>query len=103
VLAAVGTAAAITFALRAGPFLALRPLRSSRLVRDLTLWMPGGLMVIVVAYLLRGTARESLAQGGLGLTALLTVVVLYWWRGSALLSILAGTALYVAVLNLVLR
>jgi branched-subunit amino acid transport protein AzlD len=96
-LAAVATGAVITFLLRGGPFAVIRPLRSSRLVRELSRWMPGGLMVILLVYLLRGPAEHSLAQG------IFAVVGLTWWRGNALLSILAGTAVYVAVLNLVLH
>jgi len=102
-LAAVATGAVITFALRAGPFALISPLRSSRLVRELSRWMPGGLMVILLVYLLRGPAEQSLAQGVLALGCIFAVAGLHWWRGNALLSILAGTAVYVAVLNLVLH
>jgi branched-subunit amino acid transport protein AzlD len=102
-VAAVATAAAITFALRAGPFAVVEPLRSSRVIRDLARWMPGGLMVILLVYLLRGKAHESASHAALAVASLALVVGLYWWRSSALLSIVAGTALYVVGLSLVLH
>ena len=53
IIAAVALAAVITFALRALPFAVIEPLRSSRLAGELAVRMPGGLMLILVVYLLR--------------------------------------------------
>ena len=102
-LTAIALAAAITFALRAAPFAVVAPLRSSRLMRDLARWMPGGLMVILLAYLLRGDVHQSASHAVLASLSLALVVGLHWWRSNALLSIVAGTALYVVGLSLVLH
>jgi branched-subunit amino acid transport protein AzlD len=103
ILSAIAVAATITFVLRAGPFAVIAPLRSSRVIRDLARWMPGGLMAILLAYLLRGKAHESAAHAALAVVALAVVVSLHWWRANALLSILAGTALYVAGVSLIFQ
>jgi branched-subunit amino acid transport protein AzlD len=102
-LSAVAICAAITFALRAAPFAVIEPLRSSRLIRQLAGWMPAGLMLILLVYLLRDVPRQPAAQGILAVAALALSIGLHWWRGNALLSIFAGTAVYVAVLNLAIR
>lgn len=99
-IAGVCTAAAITFALRALPFIVIEPLRDSPLAAELAVRMPAGLMLILVVYLLRDVPRQPATTGLASVIALLIVVGLQWWRGHALLSIFAGTAVYVAALNL---
>lgn len=95
-LAAIGIMAAITFGLRALPFLAARWLQQSTRVRALGGFLPLAVMILLMLH----TALEQ-ARGrpeapwpelaGIGLT-----LGLQWrWR-QPLLSILAGTALYVA-------
>lgn len=82
--------------LRYGETLAvIEPLRSSRLMRDLSAWMPGGLMLILLVYLLRAPAQESVEQGAVAAGAVALVIGLHWWRRNAFLSIFAGTTLYV--------
>ncbi|CAJ1508730.1 branched-chain amino acid transporter permease [[Mycobacterium] burgundiense] len=92
-------AAAITWLLRALPFAGLAPMRHSVLVKYLGLHMPLGVMVMLVIY----TLRPGAVAGGLDLLWLVIAVVvtagLHWWRGHALLSILVGTAVYVALMS----
>jgi branched-subunit amino acid transport protein AzlD len=99
-IAAVGLAAAITFALRALPFLIIEPLRSSRLAAVLALRMPAGLMLILVVYLLRDVPHEAPASAITTVGAVLLVAGLHLWRSNALLSIFAGTAAYALATNL---
>ena len=98
--AAVALAAAVTFALRALPFSTIEPLRSSRLAGELAVRMPGGLMLILVVYLLRDVPSGERAAAVVTLAAALAVVVLHVWRSNALLSIFTGTAVYVLAMNL---
>ncbi|MEU4171095.1 AzlD domain-containing protein [Streptomyces sp. NPDC026665] len=93
---AVLLAAALTWTLRALPFAALAPLRASATVRYLSARMPVGVMVILVVYCLRDL---SLAQPRalVPVAALAVTVGLHLWRRNALLSILAGTAVHVAL------
>ncbi len=58
--------------------------------------MPAGVMVILLAYCLRGlplTSHRAFAP----LAALAVTIGLHLWRRSALLSILGGTAVNVAL------
>lgn len=98
VLAVVFT---ITFALRALPFAALRPLRGSALVRMLSVWMPAGILGILAVSTLRST---TVAESGNVLPALISVVVtiaahLLGGRRT-LLSVGFGTLTFVLLVNL---
>ena len=99
-LTAVLVAAAITFALRAVPFLLIRPLRSSPLMTWLATRMPVGLMTILVLYLLRDVPAAAPASAITTLACVALVAALHHWRSSPLLSIVAGTTAYVLAVNL---
>ena len=97
VAAVVGVAAALTWGLRAGPFAVLAPMRHSTVVRYLSRHMPLGVMLILAAYTLRGVATTT-ALAALPFLAAVTITVgVHLWRRNALLSILAGTAVHVAL------
>ncbi|MGN5381829.1 branched-chain amino acid ABC transporter [Streptomyces sp. MUSC 14] len=99
-VAAVLVSAAVTWGLRALPFAVLGPLRASRTVRYLQSRMPAGIMVILVVYCLRDlpvTRTAVLAP----LAALAVTVGVHLWRRNAPLSILAGTAVNVALASTV--
>jgi branched-subunit amino acid transport protein AzlD len=93
---AVTLSAAATWALRALPFAFLAPLRSSRTVQYLSTRMPAGVMVILLVYCLREVPM-SIPGAAVPLVALTVTIGLQLWRRSALLSILTGTAVYVAL------
>lgn len=89
----------VTFALRALPFAFIAPVRSSLLLRFLGAHMPVGIMVILTVYTLAGTPLTGQATGRVAI-ALGVGVGLHLWRANSLLSIVAGTGLYVILLNL---
>jgi branched-subunit amino acid transport protein AzlD len=95
----VGVSAAITWALRALPFAALAPMRTSAVVTYLSLHMPVGVMVMLAIYTLQAAPHA----GGLDLVWLAIGVGvtagLHLWRRQALLSILVGTAVYVTLVS----
>ncbi|MFI0733483.1 branched-chain amino acid transporter permease [Streptomyces sp. NPDC021225] len=100
VLPAVALSAAVTWALRALPFTLLAPLHASRTIQYLSTRMPAGVMVILLVYCLRDVPMS--ASGAVApLVALTATVGLHLWRRSALLSILTGTAAYVALTSTV--
>lgn len=102
VISAVTVAAAVTCGLRMLPFAVLAPLRSSAVVRYLSDRMPAGIMVILLAYTLRGVTPAAPAAA-LGVAAALAVTVgLHLWRRNAVLSILGGTAVHVLLASFVL-
>ena len=92
---------AVTFALRALPFAALRPLRDSALVAYLSRHMPAGVMVILVVYTLRGVSLGETPHGLPEALAIAATVILHLIRRNAVVSILGGTAVYVLLVNLV--
>lgn len=89
VLAGIG---AVTYVLRALPFRLLRVLRSSDFLAMLSRAMPVGVMCILVVF----TAPGFTWQVAVGIVF---TVALHLWRRSAALSILAGTALYLVLLQ----
>ncbi|QGS34461.1 branched-chain amino acid ABC transporter permease [Corynebacterium xerosis] len=110
VLASLLGMGAVTVALRWAPFAFIRVLRGSELVRFLGVTMPVGVMVALVAYTL--VDRMGLVGGGDAAAgdpggwwaaplALTVTVILHLWRRNAAVSILAGTALYVVLVNVV--
>jgi branched-subunit amino acid transport protein AzlD len=100
-VAASLTMFAVTFALRALPFAALRPLRDSALIGYLSRHMPAGIMVILVVYTLRGISLGAAPYGLPEALAVAATVVLDLVKGNAVASIIGGTAVYVVLVNLV--
>lgn len=100
-VAASLTMFAVTFALRALPFAALRPLRDSALVAYLSRHMPAGIMVILAVYTLRGLSLGQTPHGVPEAVALTVTVALHLWKRNAVVSIIGGTAVYVVLVNLV--
>ena len=96
-ISAVAVAAAVTWALRALPFTVLAPLRASAAVGYLAARMPLGVMVILLAYTLRGLPLTHPVQALPGVLALAATVGLHLWRGNAVLSILGGTVVSIAL------
>jgi branched-subunit amino acid transport protein AzlD len=97
--AAVAIAATITFALRAAPFAIVNRLRSASTVTYLGRRLPSGIMIILVAYLLRDTQLTYPS----GVTQLLPVAITaatYAWKRHMLLSMGAGTLTYALMLAL---
>ncbi|MBB5779194.1 branched-chain amino acid transporter permease [Nonomuraea jabiensis] len=91
---------AITLALRAVPFAVLRRLRGSAIVRQLSVWMPVGILAILAVTALHGTI---VAEPRATLYALLAVAVtagvhLAFGRRT-ILSVGIGTAAYVVLVN----
>ena len=95
-------AGAITVALRAVPFFVLSPLRESRFVRHMALWMPAGLLLILAAATFRSSAfGETVHLWEAAVAAGVTVAVHLGFGRRTLLSVGAGTATFVALVNLV--
>jgi len=91
--------AVVTLLLRALPFSFLRLLKGSPLIEFLGAYMPIGVMTVLVVYTLAG-ARDVPGGVGAALLAGVVTIAVHAWRRSAALSILTGTALYMALVNL---
>lgn len=99
VLAGLAVIGVITVLLRLAPFVALARLQESRLVVFLGVFMPAGVMVVLAMYTLKDTT-VALASWGPVAIALAVTIGLHLWRRSSVLSVLAGTAVYVALASL---
>jgi branched-subunit amino acid transport protein AzlD len=98
-LSAIAAMAAVTFGLRALPFLAARWLQKSSRVRALGQFLPLAVMSLLLAHTVLANARDNPAGPWAELAGVGLTMGLQWrWR-QALLSILAGTALYVVLRN----
>lgn len=87
----------IDFTLRALPFKILEPLRDSRFVENMAVWMPPGIMAILVL----STLSQGAQAGGRWATlATGMTVAVHLFSGRKLLwSVGAGTVTYIALLN----
>ena len=97
VLLAMG---AVTFALRALPFVGAQWLRKHPMVQRLGKCLPLAIMTLLVLHAVMGSAAQHARGPWYELLAIAAVVLLQWrWR-NALLSILVGAAIYVLLRNI---
>lgn len=90
---------AITFALRALPFLAAQWLQKHSVVKRLGDFLPLGIMTLLVLHSGVSAARDNPQGPWPELVAVAITVALQWRWKHPLLSILCGTVLYVAWRN----
>jgi branched-subunit amino acid transport protein AzlD len=98
-ITAIVLSGVITLALRAIPFSILKPLRKSRFVQKMGIWMPAGILVILAVITLQNVVRDHSSHWwAVPIAAALTVAVHLLFRRRTALSVGAGTACYVALL-----
>lgn len=102
ILAVVAAMAAVTFALRALPFVASRWLERHPVVQRLGKFLPLAIMALLVVHTVVGTSQENPAGPWPELLAVALVVGAQWFQKNALLSMLLGTGVYVVLRNLAL-
>ncbi len=100
-LAAVLTATAITWTLRALPFALLAPLRNSGLIRFLGGHSPVGVMIALVGYTLRNVAWLDPAIAVPILLAIAVTVGLHLWHSNLVISLAGGTVVHVALAKII--
>lgn len=93
ILASIMVCALVTFALRLLPFVAIRKFRQTPLITRLGMYMPLGVMTILVIYTLRDASLDSLfilpTFVGIAVT-----IVLHLWKNNALISMFGGVIAY---------
>ncbi|MGA9870340.1 MAG: AzlD domain-containing protein [Rhodococcus sp. (in: high G+C Gram-positive bacteria)] len=99
VAAALAVAVAITFSLRAIPFVVRSSLRDSALLDSLARWMPLGAVAILAVYALTSIDLGSSAHGIPQLAGVAATVGTHLWRRNIALSILVGTGTCVVLAN----
>lgn len=94
--------AVITFVLRATPFILFsRSGKTPKVIEYLGNTLPPAVMGMLIVYCLRNVSVLNAPFGIPELIAVVTVAVLHLWRRNNLLSILGGTACYMALIQYV--
>ena len=99
--ALVAVIAGVTIALRFAPFLLLRGRETPKFIAYLGRVLPYAIMGMLVVYCLRGTGFEAVSNWMPQTIATALVVALHVWKKNTLLSIIAGTALYMFLVQVV--
>lgn len=94
--------AAITFGLRATPFILFsRSGKTPKVIEYLGNTLPPAVMGMLIVYCLRNVSVLNAPFGIPELIAVAAVAVLHLWRRNNLLSILGGTACYMVLIQVV--
>jgi len=88
-----------TFATRVFPFIALKNRGEHPVFLFLGRYMPPAIMTVLVIYSLRSVDFLHAPFGANELLALTVTVLLHLWRAHSLLSIFAGTAVYMLLIQ----
>ena len=99
--ALVAVIAAVTIALRFAPFLLLRGRETPKFIAYLGRVLPYAIMGMLVVYCLRGVTFTAVANWIPQAISVAAVVGLHLWKRNTLLSIVAGTALYMVLVQVV--
>ena len=99
--ALVAVIAGVTIALRFAPFLLLRGRETPKFIAYLGRVLPYAIMGMLVVYCLRDTGFAAVSNWMPQLIATALVVALHVWKKNTLLSIIAGTALYMFLVQVV--
>ena len=100
-LLVVAVAALMTIALRFFPFLVMGNRQTPAFVDYLGKYLPYAIMAMLVVYCLKGTSFTGATHGIPEIISVLAVVLLHIWKRNTLLSIVAGTACFMMLLNFV--
>jgi branched-subunit amino acid transport protein AzlD len=90
---------AITFALRGLPFVAARWLQSHPMIEQMGRFLPLAIMTLLLAHAIRVGSQSHSGAPWPELMAVALTLGLQWRLKHPLLSLLAGTTLYVWILN----
>lgn len=97
-LCAIVISAAITFMLRALPFIVKTRLANSVFMENFSRWMPIGAMAILFIYAVSNAPWHASPSAWLPYAlALMVTIVVHFWRRNFLLSIVLGTAVCVTL------
>ncbi|MUL45838.1 branched-chain amino acid transporter AzlD [Mycobacterium sp. CBMA293] len=97
--AVLATVFVINVALRAVPFAILQPLRKSRFVEAMAIWMPVGILVILAASTFRSVSGDVRHAAFAAIAVALTAAAHLLGGRRTLLSVGVGTVAYVLFVN----
>lgn len=90
---------AVTFGLRAFPFVARGVIAHHKRIQILGRRLPVAMMVLLTLYAMNVHNWNQPSDGYAQLLAVAVVAILQLWRRQALLSILSGTLVYMTLVN----
>ena len=99
--ALVAVIAGVTIALRFAPFLLLRGRETPKFIAYLGRVLPYAIMGMLVVYCLRGTSFAMVSNWMPQVIATALVVAFHIWKRNTLLSIIAGTACYMILVQVI--
>ncbi|EJZ85180.1 AzlD domain-containing protein [Winkia sp. ACRQY] len=94
VAAALAVIFGVTYSLRGVPFVALRRVRDSELMRIVAQTMPLGVMVILVTFTVSGVKFGVLASWLPALGGIVVTALVHWRWANALVSIVVGVGAF---------
>jgi len=98
-LGVIAVMTAATFATRIFPFVALKGKSEHPLMDYIGKYMPPAVMTILVLYSLKAVDLNNAPYGANELMAMGITAVMHLWKNNFLLSIISGTAFYMAALQ----
>ncbi|MGN0168974.1 MAG: branched-chain amino acid transporter permease [Acetatifactor sp.] len=102
ILAAILVAAAVTFGLRALPFLLFSgERRMPEWLNRLGAILPSAIMAVLIVYCLRNAKSNLAGEGIPGMIAVLVVAISYKWKHNTFISIIVGTAVYMVLIRVI--
>lgn len=101
-LIAIAVSFAVTFGLRAIPFIVFKGERKMPAWLDrLSKVLPASLMAVLIIYCVKGATTDPVKTGIPSLIACLVVGLTYKWKHSTVLSILIGTISYMILIRII--
>ena len=97
----IAVCAVITVALRFIPFLIFGKKKTPPFISYLGKVLPFAIMGMLVVFCLKGISITAFPYGIPELICVIAVVLLHVWKRNTLLSIIAGTVLYIMLINFV--
>lgn len=95
----VAVAALVTIALRFLPFLVMGNRKTPAYIDYLGKYLSYAIMAMLVVYCLKSTSFTGATHGIPEIVSVFSVVLLHVWKRNTLLSIVAGTFIYMILIN----
>lgn len=91
---------AVTYFLRALPFIAFKDRKTPAFINYLGKYLPYSVMAMLVVYCLKGIKLLSGNHGIPELVSSIVVVILHVWKKNTVLSVILGTACYMLLIRI---
>ena len=101
ILLSILVPAALTFGLRALPFLLLNKRELPKRMEYLGKVFPMAIMATLVVYCLKSIPESALQDNLILLAGVAITVMVHLWNKSSILSITAGTVVYMALVHMI--